>query len=117
MDKNNKLIGEFLGAKTVRKAIDVNIYIGDVKQLKSGYWTKHQAWEAFTNPKIPNYNNSFEKLLPVFFKIISEKGKEHVITKKLINMLLENNVKGFYEIVLNYINKKTTPPSPTTPRI
>lgn len=101
--KKNSLIGEFLGAKSVRIGVDVNIYIGDDKMLKMGCWTAHQAWQEYTNPNVINFNNSFEKLLPAFFKIVEDRGKDHYVSKELIEMLLVKDVEKFYAIIINYI--------------
>lgn len=99
----NRLIYGYLDAKVVRKGVDVNIYIGENKVLKMGTWTEKQAWEAATNPKIENFNNSWSRLLPVFFKIVKERGKDHSVSQELMEMLLTENIDKFYKIVVDYI--------------
>ena len=101
--RKNKLILNFLAAKVIRKGLDVNIYIDDEKVLKMGTFTEKQAWDAATEPNKHNFNSSWSRLLPVFFKIVEARGKEHSVSKQLVDMLLTKNLENFYSIIVNYI--------------
>jgi len=101
--RKNRLIYEWMGAKPVRKGVDVNIYVGDQKVLKMGTWSEKQAWEASTDPTADNLNNSWSRLLPIFFKIVKARGKEHSVSQELVEMLLTEDLDNFYNIIVNYV--------------
>ena len=97
MEKNNKLIAEFMGLDTeVFKSGKVNYY----------YYDKVSKQEIFLEAHELSYNVSWDWLIPVVIKCfeVSEQTNDD-LNFKLNDALLETNIDSLYKAVVEFIKE------------
>lgn len=97
MEKQNKLIADFMGVKTISE----KEYENKLREMKK----ENFVWYDLLHPTHQelNYHKSWDALLPVIRKIYQETLDNDF--KGMQEELLKNDIKQSYNLVIEFIKK------------